>query len=193
MPASRCMVRRKACPALTLTAPVHRCWRSSPNRTCVRRPRQWLMRRSCTNWYSGSASATAICRKAASVVTSMYPSGQKARINSVPAARSRTSTRSSSCSRRSSMRPVGRSRPWKTAARSSRPPCFSIRIPARLAPCVARRRRTIIAISLTLTYCHWKSPRLTSRLFWQRCRNCHKPWWHALSVTTNCQPMMPIP
>ncbi len=53
--------------------------------------------------------------------------------SSAPGARSRTSTPSASCSRRSTTRCSGRSTPSRTAAASSRPPCCSTPTRARRA------------------------------------------------------------
>jgi hypothetical protein len=80
----------------------------------------------CTRWCSGSASATATCRKAASAATPTSRCAAR-RSRSAPGARSRTSTPSASCSRRSISRCSGRSMKSRKAAPSSRPRCCSIR------------------------------------------------------------------
>jgi aspartyl-tRNA(Asn)/glutamyl-tRNA(Gln) amidotransferase subunit B len=72
-----------------------------------------------------------------------------------PAARSRTSTASASCSRRSTTRCSGRSTASRTGCRSSRPPCCSTRTPARPGRCAARRTRTTTATSPTRTCRRW--------------------------------------
>ena len=65
--------------------------------------------RRCTRWCTGSASATATCRKAASAATpTCRCAGRASRW--ARAARSRTSTASASCRRRSSSRCAARSR-----------------------------------------------------------------------------------
>jgi hypothetical protein len=71
----------------------------------------------------------------------------RGRPSSAPGARSRTSTPSASWNRPSTTRCAGRSSRSRTATRSSRPPCCSIRTPARPGPCAARKTRTTTATS----------------------------------------------
>jgi aspartyl-tRNA(Asn)/glutamyl-tRNA(Gln) amidotransferase subunit B len=59
--------------ASTSTAPARRCWRSSPSRTCARRPKRSPTPRRCIRWCAGSTSATATCRKAPSAATPTSP------------------------------------------------------------------------------------------------------------------------
>jgi aspartyl-tRNA(Asn)/glutamyl-tRNA(Gln) amidotransferase subunit B len=66
---------------------------------------------------------------------------------SAPAPRPRTSIRSASSWRRSSMRRTARSTCSRAAAASSRRPACSIRTRARRGRCAPRRKRTITAIS----------------------------------------------
>ena len=78
--------------------------------------------------------------------------------NSVPAAKSKTSTRSASWSRRSSSRQRARSRSWRTAAGSSRRRGSTTRTATRPAPCAPRKTRRITATFPIRICCRWWLP-----------------------------------
>lgn len=82
-------------------------------------------------------------------------------LNSFPSSRKPSTTRSS-----------GRSTRSRKAAKSSRPPCCSTRIPAKPAPCEPRRMRTTIATSLIPTCCRCLSVPTGLPVSRASCLNC---------------------
>jgi Asp-tRNA(Asn)/Glu-tRNA(Gln) amidotransferase B subunit len=87
-------------------------------------------------------------------------------------ARSRTSTASVSCNRRSTSRSSGRSSSSKTGSRFARRPCCSTPPAARHARCAARKTRTTTATSRTPTCRRCRSHPSGSSVSAPRCPSC---------------------